>query len=56
MSLFRLTHIGVTVHTVCSNPCGIHCFGCAVYVHVEPLGNFSGAESFLPLAPFVMDL
>ena len=39
-----------------SNPCGIHCFGCAVYVGVEPLGNFSGAEPFLPLAPFVMDL
>ena len=39
-----------------SNPCGKQCFGCAVYVHVVPIGDLSGEESFLPLPPFVLDL
>ena len=41
-----------------SNPCGKKCFGCAVYVAVEPLSSpaLSGEEPFLPLPPFVMDL
>ena len=39
-----------------SNPCGIDCFGCAVYSKVTPLGKLSGEEAFLPLAPFVMDI
>jgi sialate O-acetylesterase len=39
-----------------SNPCGIDCFGCAVYAKVTPLGKLSGEEAFLPLAPFVMDI
>ncbi len=33
-----------------------HCFGCAVYSKVTPLGKLSGEEAFLPLAPFVMDI
>ena len=39
-----------------ANPCGIDCFGCAVYAKVTPLGKLSGEEAFLPLAPFVMDI
>ena len=45
-----------------SNPCGEHCFGCAVYAQVSPLGEepwykaLSGEEPFLPLAPFVMEI
>lgn len=39
-----------------SNPCGLYCFQCAIYASVEPLGDWSGEESFLPLAPFVVDL
>jgi hypothetical protein len=37
-----------------SNPCGEQCFQCAVYTAVAPLGDLSGEEPFLPLAPFVM--
>ena len=43
-------------HCRYSNPCGEHCFGCAVYVKVNPIGVLSGEESFLPLPPFVLDL
>lgn len=39
-----------------SNPCGEGVFGCAIYVGVEPIGELSGMESFLPLAPFQVDL
>lgn len=39
-----------------SNPCGYYCFGCAVYVGVAPLGQLSGAEPFLPLPPFIVDI
>ena len=41
-----------------SNPCGVDCFGCAVYVAVEPLVSppLSGMEQALPLPPFVTDL
>lgn len=38
------------------NPCGYGCFECAVYVAVEPLGNWSGEFGFLPLAPFMVEL
>jgi hypothetical protein len=37
-----------------SNPCGLHPFGCAVYVSTKPL--VSGEEPFLPLPPFIVDL
>ena len=36
-----------------SNPCGEQCFGCAVYVSVPKIGELSGEEPFLPLAPFI---
>jgi len=38
------------------NPCGFDCFGCAVYVHVTPVGNWSGELDILPLPPFYVDL
>lgn len=36
--------------------CGKMEFGCAVYVGVRPLGNWSGETDFLPLGPFIADL
>lgn len=39
-----------------SNPCGLYCFQCAVYVTVEKLFDLSGAEEFLPLPPFMADI
>ena len=39
-----------------SNPCGIYCFECAIYVKVKPLGFLTGMKDFLPLAPFIVDL
>ena len=35
------------------NPCGEQCYGCAVYVNVTPLGDFSGARDALPMPPFM---
>ena len=34
-----------------SNPCGINCYACAVYVTVNPLGDLSGERSDIPLPP-----
>ena len=39
-----------------SNPCGIYCFECAIYIKVKPLGFLTGMKDFLPLAPFIVDL
>jgi sialate O-acetylesterase len=39
-----------------SNPCGMNCFGCAVYVNAKPIGGLSGEEDFLPLPPFIAEL
>jgi sialate O-acetylesterase len=40
-----------------SNPCGVDCFGCAVYARVTPTGTLSGeTEPFLPLPPFAVAL
>jgi sialate O-acetylesterase len=39
-----------------SNPCGEGEYGCAVYARTQPIGNLSGMESFLPLAPFYTDI
>ena len=36
--------------------CGKMEFGCAVYVGVRPLGNWTGEMDFLPLGPFIADL
>jgi sialate O-acetylesterase len=39
-----------------TNPCGLNCYGCAVYANVQPVGNWSGELPFLPLPPFMVDL
>ena len=39
-----------------SNPCGVSCFGCAVYVSAKPIGGLSGEHDFLPLPPFSIGL
>ena len=36
--------------------CGLETYGCAVYTTVPAIGNLSGELTFLPLAPFIMDL
>lgn len=36
--------------------CGLEAYGCAVYTTVPAIGNLSGELTFLPLAPFIMDL